>query len=509
MKHGIIIILLTLLCLQTQTEAEAETYYLDDDGSDTSLGNSVDAPWRTWEHAFTMSTCGDKLIVMDGTYTRAINGTFRLSKSCTPGATYTVIAQNERQAFLNGDGVVAVISINNSAYVTVQGFRVKCMDNPSGRSHSNVMALNSNHITFKRLLVSHDNRNINSHLIQLSDTTSSVLEENELYFFHRHGILLNKTTNSVMRRNYCNARNYPGIPGGYDGVSGDNGTGDDCIVVYPGDDNIIENNIADGTMLKAFSVQARGAGRGNKFLGNIALGPTMGLSLDVRTGSGSNYMPRDTVVENMIVINASDAGIRSRGAKNTRCNQCMVLSSRHGFWVDMLASAPGDGEYSFFSNNSLVLGGNSGTGFYVTSQIQTWEVNSSNSFKNLQNYTPSSNPSWINYRTIDPLLGTCRVWIPDFSPMKRAGINSKDIGANILYRYKDGVLTKVPLWDPSTGKFPSGALIAGLNDVPGQSLFDVHNRLNVNTNGCLFPAGYGSGGSDADSPRSPQSLRAS
>ena len=59
------------------------------------------------------------------------------------------------------------------------------------------------------------------------------------------------------------------------------------------------------------------------------------------------------------------------------------------------------------------------------------------------------------------------------------------------------------------GEISFGALIAGLNDVPGQSLFDVHNRLNVNTNGCLFPAGYGSGGSDADSPRSPQSLRAS
>lgn len=508
MKHGIII-LLTLLCIQTQTEAEAETYYLDDDGSDTSLGNSVDAPWRTWEHAFTMSTCGDTLIVMDGTYTSASNGIFSLSKSCTPGATYTVIAQNERQAFLNGDGVVAPISINNSAYVTVQGLRVKCMDNASGRSHSNVMALRSNHITFKRLLVTHNNRNINSHLIQLSDTTSSVVEENELYFYHRHGILLNRTTNSVMRRNYCNARNYPGISGGYNGTSGDNGTGDSCIVVYPGDDNIIENNISDGAMLKSFSLQATGAGRGNKFLGNIALGPTIGLSLDVRTGSGSNYMPRDTVVENMIVINASDAGIRSRGAKNTRCNQCMVLSSKHGFSVDFLASAPGDGEYSFFSNNSLVLGGNSGTGFYVASQIQTWELNSSNSFKNLPNYSPSSNPSWINSRTIDPLLGTCRVWIPDSSPMKRAGINSKDIGATILYRYENGVMTKVPLWDLSTGKFPSGALIAGLNDVPGQSLFDVHKRLNVNTNGCLFPAGYGSGGSDADSPRSPRSLRTS
>lgn len=292
-------------------------------------------------------------------------------------------------------------------------------------------------------------------------------------------------------------------------MSGDNGTGDDCIVVYPGDDNIIENNISDGTMMKGFSVQALGAGRGNKFLGNIALGPTIGLSLDVRAGSGPNYMPRDTVVENMVVINASDTGIRSRGARNTRCDQCMVLSSKNGLWVDTLPAILGDGIYSFFSNNSLVLGSNSGTGFYVTSQIQTWEVNGSNSFKNLRDYGPSSDPSWGTHKTVDPLLGTCLLWIPDSSPMKGTGMNGKDIGANILYRYEDGLLTTLPLWNPSTGEFPHGAVVEGINDVSGQSLFDVHKRLNVNSNGCSFPVGFGSGGPNPDAPSRPQSLRAS
>lgn len=292
-------------------------------------------------------------------------------------------------------------------------------------------------------------------------------------------------------------------------MSGDNGTGDDCVVVYPGDDNIIENNISDGTMLKGFSVQALGAGRGNKFLGNIALGPTIGLSLDVRTGSGSNYMPRDTVVENMVVINASDTGIRSRGARNTRCDQCMVLSSKNGLLADTVSAAPGDGVYSFFSNNSLVHGSNSGTGFYVTSQIQTWEVDSLNSFKNLRNYYPSSDISWGTHKTVDPLLGSCLVWIPDSSPMKGAGINGKDIGANILYRYENGLQTTLPLWNPSTGEFPHGAIVKGINDVLGQSLFDVHKRLNVNSNGCSFPIGFGAGGPNPDAPSRPQNLHAS
>lgn len=89
--------------------------------------------------------------------------------------------------------------------------------------------------------------------------------------------------------------------------------------------------------------------------------------------------------------------------------------------------------------------------------------------------------------------------------MKGAGLNGADIGANILYRYENGVLTREPLWNPSTGEFPHGALVAGLNDVPGQSLFDVHRRLNVNTNGCLFPESYAQGG-ETSSPRAPQGL---
>ena len=93
--------------------------------------------------------------------------------------------------------------------------------------------------------------------------------------------------------------------------------------------------------------------------------------------------------------------------------------------------------------------------------------------------------------------------------MKGAGTNGEDIGANILYRYQDGILSDVPLWDPSTGEFPHGALVKGINDVAGQSLFDVHKRLNVNSNGCTFPVGYGKGDPDGKSPAQPTGLRTS
>ena len=59
-----------------------------------------------------------------------------------------------------------------------------------------------------------------------------------------------------------------------------------------------------------------------------------------------------------------------------------------------------------------------------------------------------------------------------------------------LYRYRDGAVTSEPLWNRTTGAFPCGATVAGVNDVAGRSCVDVHQRLNVNTNGCAFPASY-------------------
>ncbi len=94
----------------------------------------------------------------------------------------------------------------------------------------------------------------------------------------------------------------------------------------------------------------------------------------------------------------------------------------------------------------------------------------------------------------DPGFGPCRLWCPDGAACKGAASDGSDLGATILYRYENGKLTGNPLWDRETGAFlGAGAIVAGLNDVPGSSLFDVPKRLNVNQNGCRFPSGYASG----------------
>ena len=93
-------------------------------------------------------------------------------------------------------------------------------------------------------------------------------------------------------------------------------------------------------------------------------------------------------------------------------------------------------------------------------------------------------------KTIDPELKSCKVYIPSDSPLKKAGKNGADIGANVVYRYEDGILTDKKLWDQSTGQFPCGATVTGINDnskFPGSSCVNVHKRLNVGVNGCPIP----------------------
>ncbi len=62
--------------------------------------------------------------------------------------------------------------------------------------------------------------------------------------------------------------------------------------------------------------------------------------------------------------------------------------------------------------------------------------------------------------------------------MSGAGSDGSDIGANIIYRYKDGVLTNALLWDVDTGAFPCGAIVPGINDV-GEVCSSVHSRLGI------------------------------
>jgi hypothetical protein len=408
------------------------------------------------------------------------------------------------------DGWSSAIKVQNCSYWSFSGIYSRQVDNPyvSGAVGFNIALLNSHHITLRRCLAYGVNRYLNVSTILLEHTDDSLIEECEAYFFHRKGISLGSASRNVIRRNYVHSRAAADLCTGCEGdTSGQSSRkGDEGInLAYPGSDNIAENNISEGSYI-GFSLSAKGASTRNRFYGNIAINNGLGYLVTSR-GAGPTRTPQQTVLTNNAAIASTIVGVYLRGAEETRISNMTVIdtqagSSGHGIAADRshlnyitqasqcnAQTAPcGNGGASTYIVNSLSVN-NAGAGFGINPALQEggWSVKHSNAHSNTWNFWPTSID--LTDSAINPHLGACKVWIPDGSPMKGAADDGDDIGANILYQYENGTATTQRLWDEA-GRFPHGALVAGVNDVPGESAFDVHDRLNVNANGCSFPAGY-------------------
>jgi hypothetical protein len=88
---------------------------------------------------------------------------------------------------------------------------------------------------------------------------------------------------------------------------------------------------------------------------------------------------------------------------------------------------------------------------------------------------------------VGDLVGACIVHVPADSNLAGAGEGGAAIGANIVYRAVDGVLTDRKLWDQRTGRVPCGAIVSGVNDIAGASCFDANERMRVGFGGCPIP----------------------
>lgn len=461
------------------------TRYISPTGSDAAAGTQ-NAPWGTFDHAVAQLYPGDVLVVMDGTYDGTNSGYIWIENvNGTVSNPVTIRAQNERKAWIKGDGYIPVY-VKTSSYVNVEGLRISNLDlaaNPT----ANVFVYRSNNITLKRSLLTHSNRLVNNALLQLIESKKLLIEENEFYCWTGLGINFSSDDSVEIRRNYFNRRGYEVLNVSFAQEAG--------IQVYPGENshNIIENNISENTEL-GFTEQTIGPSSHNLFLGNIAMGGaegTMGIVIKARDqyGSPPAYSPTDDTVKDFVSVGVSNGFIGRGGNRTTIINSSFLDNAAGGVGSDVESGIFEEGiTVSVFGRNILVTGGQY-SGFGIKQQ-QAWGFDYTNAYGSVLNYNPENDPHFTHATQVNPAMGTCKVWIPANSPMKGAGKNGEDIGANILYRYESGVLTNQPLWDPVTGEFPHGAIVPGVNDIAGQSAFDVHTRLNVNCNSCPFPAGY-------------------
>jgi hypothetical protein len=246
-------------------------------------------------------------------------------------------------------------------------------------------------------------------------------------------------------------------------------------------------------------------------------------------GSASQIFGRQVAnlkVQNATLFGSASGGlfVDSSGGWNCqsdtyRCNGSGAACTSHAACGGSCNAVDGSGccirnadGCSFAATNLLTFGHRS-VGVQVQSQNPSWLIDSANSVANEANYVTVSGfgISATNETSAASLLtdtvgnlrrateitptgmglgsGQCLAWVPSGSSMKGAGKNGSDLGATILYRYENGTLTQQRLWDRNTGGFPCGATVSGVNDGPIRCA-NVQARLNVNTNGCSFPASY-------------------
>ncbi len=472
------------------------------------------SPGDNLSSAFSQLRPGDTLILRDGIY---IGQGHRIDCSVgasngLPNAPITVKAEHERQAWLKGDGSDDTIWVIDCSWWVFRGLRISSADYaPGGDSgKGTAFSLTSNSgkvhdVVFRRNVFHNNNRYTNIHLLAIAcwpgctvgvsqPITNILLEENEFYNFHRHGASFFYVYNSIVRNNYFNSRRVGVIPGGRDNhwssLAGPT-PGDEGYVFYPGRNNIGENNIFEDAQCPGTTSAPSAGSTFNSFYNQVCIG---GDGFGVY-GYGDNEaaMAIGNHWENSVAIGQIRSGsLWGRSVRNSSFKNMTVLDTvGAGVLLDHHGGGTCCAPYSTSLENILVSGA-SGPAMQIIEDVAPIAVTLNNS--NLFNSGATlfgTIDAGNGFTQTNPNLGSCKVWIPDGSPMKGAGTNGADIGANILYTYENGVLTNKPLWNPQTGEFPHGAIVPGLNDIPGQSLFDIHQRLNVNTNGCPFPQGYG------------------
>jgi hypothetical protein len=509
--------------------------YISPDGSDSGAGTQAQ-PWKTFSRAISALTPGATLVLEDGIYNASTTGLLNVNCSSgaqngTASAPITVIAQNERQAMLQGEGYSGV-QITNCSYWIVQGLYVTNTDvDLYPCNYHNINISNSDHISVIRNVVDHTNGYCNAHGIVIGYGNGyNLVQENEVYDFHRHAIGLSFNTNNTAIRNYVNPR-------GRTDVSGCQGSacqhsGHFGYAAYPNALTVFENNISEG-MQSVISGDSgvgydheadyeTGDSHDNAWYGNISLNDEYAWRAAARCDNGeacnNQLQPINDVITNFVAYQtvANTTGTSNvlypRSTYNTTFNHVTQLGYEQtqggeetvGLLADYQCvdsggsiGPAGGGVYSVYANNSVFENNGQGINFPATSGtcegVSVTYTVAADHDAFFDNGTATAGGSVTNQVNLSSnQLGSCVLWVPSSaSSLKGRASDGGDIGATVLYEYANGALTNTPLWN-ANGQFAAtgAATPDGLNRISGQSLFDVGTRLNVNQNGCSFPAGY-------------------
>lgn len=448
MKDILSFTFLLMICMQA-LPAQSTTYYISPAGSDANPGTEA-RPWLSFSHAINPSraTCGDTLILRDGTYGDGTSTGKILVNAlvCTQAAPFTIRAENQRRAKILDNGTGRAVQVVGSAFIVLDGLYARSTDT-SGATQGYPFFTNRNTaVTLKNLVGRNPNRYANTHVFAIENSDRVLIEDSEGYVFHRHCVETWKSSQVVARRIYCNPRGGR-ISGGF-GASNGLGSADAAMTMYPCRDCIQENTIADGTTSAMYLNEMNATyGRSilmsdSKVLGSICYKCNYGngIYINSRNGSGLNYTPQNIIIRDVAFIDHDTygAGVRVSDGVNILLDHLTGLSDQAVGRTQLgISTDDNPGKGTLAADNSItvtntLMAGYVSFGFRMTG-FDTWTIDRAISHQNGTLFYPPSNPSsptqtFSNTVTSAHNMGTCKVWVPDGAAGKgkeRVGVISE------------------------------------------------------------------------------------
>jgi hypothetical protein len=490
-------------CDDDNPNASDDCVYIGPNGDDAGLGTR-EAPWLTFARAVSALEPGASLVVLSGTYELGVHG--MLDASCadgtalsgTPEAPIFVRAEDERRAHLATGGVSKGIAIEGCSDWRIRGLRVSGADAPEPDSAVLVYLSESTRLELRRMLLHTANRyRAGEAVVYMPGSREILFEDAEVYSFAGSAFRTTSGPGHVLRRVYVHGRGVEDLPdcsAEAEATCSQFSDGADYGVVL-GDHVIVENAVFEGT-----TVAINGGGvQESAVLGTAALGGQHGVVIGY---DAAQRMPFSTGVriENVVGVGASSRAVYLRTPGDVSLRNVTAIGCG-AVGVDLTG-----GTVACPETECLLVGANLSAVGAPANGMQIVDVvgpvvSHSNVYGSANaDYSPSDEPidddagHWRRCTSIvDPRIGPgedqCIAYVRRDSAMAGAGEDGQDIGANILYRYEDGVLGTELLWDAATGAFPCGAVVEGINGDPADSCIGVHTRLHVATPGCPLPVG--------------------
>jgi hypothetical protein len=482
------------------------TFYVSPRGDDSGPG-SRERPWFTLAHATARLEPGHTLLLQSGEYALATTGLLQIDcdaapRSGLPGAPITVRAEHERGAALRGDGTAVPLELWNCSNWLIEGLLLTNEHDaevPQGTDVGSVAILHGGHdLTLRRLLLLRSNHSRHSHVLRVLEASRVLVEECETYDFYHNAFEAVRTDSVSFRRNYFHSR-YASSEGNAVGTD-DPTRGEIAIQVEESSSPLLENNVAEVVGI-GFSVVGRPPGSsytdpapypvsGARLFGNLVRDALQsGFRVETRCNDAvpcqlPEAIPRDTLIVNGVVLQA-DTGFSVDAGPGTRVDNVTAVDVKNGV---RLWRGPGNVglEFAASAARSLVRG-YSGVA-YGAADAADWF------FEHCAAEAPaagaldfSPHDERVRLPVTTSGADSCVAYLGASSALRGAAGIEGDVGANVVFRYVDGVLTKEPLWQPGTGAFPCGAIVAGVNDDPSQSCSGVHERFQVGSADCALP----------------------